>query len=108
MNLSIDFDDTYTRDPILWDEFITRAQERGHTVYCITAREPIKQFKDEVYESIGLLVGKDNCLFTNAMAKAKYAFEKGVFIDVWIDDLPSNVDHNKKLFTDFKNSGFPY
>jgi hypothetical protein len=84
------------------------AWEFGHTVYCITAREPSKVNKEEVYDSIGKLVGKDNCLFTNSLAKAKYAAEKGVHIDVWIDDLPSNVDNNKKLFADFKNTDFPY
>ena len=108
MNISVDFDETYTRDPILWDEFIKRAQERGHTVYCITARPPTKENKTEVYEALAGLIGKDNCLFTDCMAKAKYAYEKGVHIDVWIDDLPSNVDHNKKLFADFKNTDFPY
>ena len=59
-------------------------------------------------ETKGRIIGKDNCLFTDCMAKAKYASDQGVHIDVWIDDLPSNVDHNKKLFTDFKNSSFPY
>ena len=108
MNLSIDFDDTYTRDPILWDQFIDLAQSRGHTVYCVTAREPSKINKQEVYDSIGLVIGKDNCYFTSQMAKAKYMSEKGINIDVWIDDLPSNVDNNKKLFADFKNTDFPY
>ena len=108
MNISLDFDDTYTRDPILWDEFINRAQERGHTVYCITARPPTKENKAEVYEALAKLIGKDNCLFADCKAKAKFAFENNVFIDVWIDDLPSNVDNSKKLFTDFKNSDFPY
>lgn len=108
MNISVDFDDTYTRDPIFWNRFIEMAWEFGHTVYCVTAREntPINQW--EVYESIGRLIGKDNCYFTSQMAKAKFMFDKGILIDVWIDDLPSNVDHNKKLFADFKNTGFPY
>lgn len=108
MNLSIDFDDTYTRDPEMWDLFIELAKHRGHTVYCITARAPSKINQEEVYDSIGRLIGKDNCLFTDAMAKAKYAFALGVCIDVWIDDLPSNVDNNKKLFANFKNTDFPY
>lgn len=108
MNLSIDFDDTYTRDPEMWDLFIELAKHRGHTVYCVTAREPSKINRDEVYDSIGQRIGKDKCLFTSARAKAQYAYEKGVRIDVWIDDLPSNVDHNKKLFADIKNTGFPY
>lgn len=108
MNISVDFDDTYTRDPILWDEFVTRALERGHNVYCVTAREntPINQW--EVYESIGRIIGKDNCFFTSQMAKAKFMYDRGISIDVWIDDLPSNVDNNKKLFANLKNTGWPY
>ena len=108
MNLSIDFDDTYTRDPEMWDLFIELAKHRGHTVYCITAREPNKINKEEVYNTIGKRIGEDNCLFTDMMAKAKFAANQGVHIDVWIDDLPSNVDNSKRLFADFKNTGFPY
>jgi len=98
MNLSVDFDDTYTRDPILWDQFIELAQSRGHTVYCVTAREPNKLNKDEVYDSIGRLIGKDNCYFTSQQAKSKFMFDQGILIDVWIDDMPSNITNNKKLF----------
>lgn len=108
MNISVDFDDTYTRDPILWDEFINRALERGHQVYCVTARPPTPINQHEVYDSIGRIIGKNNCYFTDAMAKAKFMYEQGIDINVWIDDLPSNVDHNKRLFADFKNTGFPY
>ena len=108
MNISIDFDETYTRDPEMWDLFVELAKHRGHTVYCITARPPTPINQWEVYDSIGKLIGKDNCLFTDCMAKAKFAAERGVHIDVWIDDLPSNVDHNKKLFAEFKNTSFPY
>ena len=108
MNISVDFDDTYTRDPILWDEFIGRAQERGHTVYCVTARDPSQLNKDEVELTIGRVIGTKNCYFTSQMAKAKFMFDQGICIDVWIDDLPSNVDNNKRLFADFKNTGFPY
>jgi hypothetical protein len=108
MNISLDFDETYTRDPEMWDQFVALAQSCGHTVYCITARTPNKINKEEVYDSIGRLVGKDNCLFTDSVAKARYAAEMSVHIDVWIDDLPSNVDNNKKLFADFKNTAFPY
>jgi len=108
MNISVDFDDTYTRDPILWDEFVGRAMERGHTVYCVTARENTPINQHEVYDTIGRIIGKDNCYFTSQLAKAKYMFDQGICIDVWIDDLPSNVDNNKRLFADFKNTGFPY
>jgi len=101
MNISLDFDDTYTRDPEMWNHFIELAQQSGHTVYCVTAREPNKINQEEVYDSVGQLVGKDNCYFTDSRAKAKYMSRQGIQIDVWIDDLPSNVDHSKKLFRDF-------
>jgi hypothetical protein len=108
MNISLDFDDTYTRDPVFWNRFIEMAWEFRHDVYCITAREPSRINQEEVYESIGKLIGKDHCLFTSSLAKAKYAADHSVHIDVWIDDLPSNVDNNKRLFADFKNTDFPY
>lgn len=108
MNLSIDFDDTYTRDPELWNQFITTAQDRGHTVYCVTARAPDQTNREQVYGTIGQLIGKDRCVFTDSRAKAKVTWEMGIRIDVWIDDTPSNVDNNKRLFADFKDTGFPY
>lgn len=108
MNISIDFDDTYTRDPEMWDLFIELAKHRGHTVYCVTARDPSKINKDEVYSSIGRRIGKENCYFTDRMAKSKFMYDHNINIDVWIDDLPSNVDNDKKLFADFKSTGFPY
>ena len=108
MNISVDFDDTYTRDPMMWERFIELAQECGHTVYCVTARPPTPINQWEVYGTIGKSIGKDNCYFTDCRAKAKFMSDQGIHIDVWIDDLPSNVDHNKKLFADFKNTDFPY
>jgi hypothetical protein len=96
MNISVDFDDTYTRDPIFWDRFIYTAWEFGHDVYCVTAREPNKVNQEEVYDSIGKLIGKDNCYFTNSQAKAKYMSDQGIRIE------------NNRLFADFKNTDFPY
>ena len=40
MNISLDFDDTYTRDPAFWNSFIVGARGRGHHVYLVTARTP--------------------------------------------------------------------
>jgi len=42
MKLSIDYDDTYTKDPILWDLFAQNAITRGHTVYCVSLEKYIK------------------------------------------------------------------
>ncbi len=38
MIICIDYDDTYTRDPSLWDSFISNVKHRNHTVICVTMR----------------------------------------------------------------------
>lgn len=98
MNLALDYDDTYTRDPIFWDAMIGLAQQRGHKVYCITARSP--KDSDEVYRDLGKLIGNDACLFTNMAAKKTFAFKQGVCIDVWIDDSPYFVNNGVEVKTD--------
>lgn len=102
MNLSIDFDDTYTRDPELWNGFIRLARSRGHHVYCVTARSA--DFADEVtevLETIGQLIGYTNCIFTGGKAKRPFCFAMNINIQVWIDDMPEAIPQGMKhLFHD--------
>lgn len=95
MNLAVDYDDTYTRDPEFWDQVIKLAQDRGHEVWCVTMRDGSRQ---EVLGTIGELIGKDHCIFTAQQAKAPVMWDLGIRIDVWIDDSPEYVIKNKKLF----------
>lgn len=95
MNISIDFDDTYTHDPQLWNQFIRQAQAREHTVYCVTARGD--RYADEVTEvldSIGKLVSPQNCIFTDGKPKRQFCWDKGISIHVWIDDMPEAIPNN--------------
>lgn len=84
MNISLDYDNTYTRDPATWDEFIAFARSRDHKVYCITMRshrEAVQVYHD--------LTGKVNDIYcTNRQAKKDFMFALGIAIDVWIDDMP--------------------
>lgn len=101
MNISIDFDDTYTRDPSLWNEFIRQARKRGHNVYCVTAR--CLDYADEVaevLESIGQMVGPMNCIFTGGKAKRAFCQELSINIHVWIDDMPEAIPASN-LFPDY-------
>lgn len=98
MNISIDFDDTYTRDPELWDLFVELAQSRGHTVYCVTARGDRGEDRYEVVDSIGQLIGADNCIFTDGKAKRKFCFDQNISIDVWCDDMPEAIVQGRRLF----------
>lgn len=95
MNISIDFDDTYTRDMQMWNKFIHSAQSNGHTIYCVTARSA--EYEDEVLgvlNSIGLLIGAKNCIFTGRQAKRPFCYASSIHIHVWIDDTPEAIVMN--------------
>lgn len=89
MNISLDFDDTYTRDPALWDQFVRMAHASGHIVYLVTMRFP--EQGDDVYNSIGKIIGHDKIYFTCHQGKRKFMWERGVNIHVWIDDMPQAI-----------------
>jgi len=86
MNIGLDFDDTYTRDPGMWDIIIPQMQARGHTVYCVTGRTP--EEGRNVLVTLGKVVGEDHCYFTSRQSKKNYMYANGIRIDVWIDDNP--------------------
>lgn len=91
MIISIDYDDTYTRDRELWDNFIRQCLLKGHEVWCVSARHDF--YMKEVRKSVGRIIGDSRCLGTNGKAKRAFLFEeKGVYADVWIDDNPDTVD----------------
>jgi len=90
MIIAIDYDDTYTKDPLMWNWFIENARERGHTVWCITARDD--QWIDEVENTIGLVLEPNHIIATANMSKKKYVHENyDFYVDVWIDDTPEAV-----------------
>ena len=89
MNIAIDFDDTYTRDPQMWDAFIGLALKNGHNVYCVTARANTQD--QQVLGSIGQMVGRQNCYFTAMQGKRAYMWANKIRIDVWIDDMPDMI-----------------
>jgi hypothetical protein len=90
MILSIDYDDTYTRDPLFWNWVAQEAMDRGHTVWCVSARH--QTHMEEPVQTIGRIIGEDKCVGTNGVAKRDYLFKhKGVYADVWVDDMPDTV-----------------
>lgn len=88
MNLSLDYDDTYTRDPKAWNAFIMIMQASGHKVYLVTWRN-VQESNNEIRQLSAIL---DGVYFTDRKAKAKYMFENhNIIVDVWIDDNPSAI-----------------
>ena len=77
MRFSLDYDKTYTEAPELWDGFIADATIKGHEVVCVTMRHE--------HEAITMPC---RVIYTGRKAKAPFLAERGIRIDVWIDDSP--------------------
>jgi hypothetical protein len=90
MNISIDYDDTYTKDPLLWNWFAQEALNRGHKVYCVSARGT--QHMDDPKMTIGRVIGAENCFGTGLRPKRHFMHHvHKINIDVWIDDMPEMI-----------------
>ncbi len=79
MVIALDYDKTYTADPILWGKFLDICEARSHTVICLTMRYPHEAIPD-----FGIKI-----YYTERKAKKVYADESGILVDIWIDDKPA-------------------
>ena len=89
MIFSLDYDDTYTKDPFFWDGFIAHAKMFGHKVYCVTFRFPHELA--QLYQTIGKVIGDDHVIATSHRSKRVHMERLNIQVDVWIDDLPELI-----------------
>lgn len=85
MNIGLDWDDTYTRDPIAWDAIIKLMRQRGHYVYIVTWRDELEA-QEILCDPVAHFV--DGIFATNRQAKEAFMYKQGIRIDVMIDDNP--------------------
>lgn len=84
MIIALDYDGTYTRDPSMFNSFIAKAHNHGHTVYCVTARAE-KDLGPLENSVLGRMV---EIIHTDGQKKKQACTELGINIDIWIDDQP--------------------
>lgn len=82
--IAIDYDETFTAMPDLFERFIILAKELGYKVICVTMRYETEG--EEVYHYLGQLV--DKIYFTGRLAKEEFLAKHGIRPQVWIDDSP--------------------
>lgn len=82
MYIALDYDDTYTKDPELWLEFIKMARARGHQVRVATMR---CEFENDMDPRLTSEVPVDFCC---GKAKKITLEKRGLRPDIWIDDRP--------------------
>lgn len=90
MILAINFDETYTRDPALWDGLLGAALARGHRVYCVSARHGAADGGGPGDDRPAHRAGRR---FGTGGAPKRRFMEDAVdtHVDVWIDDAPESV-----------------
>lgn len=86
MNIALDFDDTYTRDPALWDNFIAMAKDRDHDIRIVTFRK-----RTMTHPALDYLAQKIPVIYTEYTQKREYTNSMGWLVDVWIDDSPEFI-----------------
>lgn len=92
---AIDFDDTFTADASLWAEFIFNAVSRGHRVYCVTARRDSEENIEDMQEAFAAYDLSIPIVFCNMGSKLWTMEQRGVHVDIWIDDAPHSLVHGR-------------
>jgi len=84
MRIALDFDDTYTRDPTLWNRFIISALARGHDIRIVTFRK--STMTDPALDIMPIPV-----IYTEYQQKRQFTNNMNWIVDVWIDDSPEFI-----------------
>jgi hypothetical protein len=80
MRIALDYDGTYTADPVMWDQFCDAAHAKGHEVVMVTMRHPS--------EGLPEAPGVNSMIYTSRKAKRPFMEALGIPVDIWIDDQP--------------------
>ncbi len=90
--IALDYDQTYTTDPEMWDGFIAAARRRGHDIRIVTVR-------DERFDRTLPIIELEKSIeviYTRGVAKRWFCerFCDDFQPDIWIDDRPQTIHAN--------------
>lgn len=88
MKIALDYDETYTEDPELFNMIVSRARHRGHEVTFVTWRREDQDNAD--------LEATASMLHIEVVYCAGKAKMKCYAADVWIDDSPYAITCHAK------------
>lgn len=94
LTIAIDYDDTYTADPKLWNDFINSCRDCEYTVYIVTMRSMVDYQEDLKFkkwaDNMWLKYGIDTIL-CDGLPKQETTERYGITVDIWIDDNPRGI-----------------
>jgi hypothetical protein len=76
MKIALDYDDTYTRDPKLWEDFGASVRLAGHEITIVTKRGPSNQGPIAYKTAIPVI-------YTDRKAKQALIASMGLHFDIW-------------------------
>lgn len=89
--VAIDYDDTYTINPEMWNWIIGVFTLNKFDVVIVTYRESTQ------HEDMELQIPNvKDYVFTGGKAKKKYCEDCGITVDIWIDDYPEAICYDYK------------
>lgn len=89
MRIAIDYDNTYDRNPAMWNRFITDAISQGCAVWIVSSRTDNEENREQLRVKGCFLV------LTSHSPKLWFCEQRGLNIDVWIDDDPFSITEGK-------------
>lgn len=95
IKIALDFDETYTVHPEMWDSIISLMQASGCDVRFVTFRYENAPANDDILaaaERIGIKI-----IFCNYFQKAQVCAIHGWSPDIWIDDMPILIPMKQQL-----------
>lgn len=88
MNIALDYDDTWTASPGMWEEFVSLAMSYGHRIKIVTFRPPDMPVPTDFYNMFSRAVP---VYYTAGISKRQYMEDQGIPIAIWIDDKPELI-----------------
>jgi hypothetical protein len=91
MKIAIDYDQTFTLDPLFWADFIRLLKSRGHSAMIVSSRQEMDDNRQQIYwelEALDILIP---IFLTSGVAKEFFCEQAKIKIDVWIDDNPGSI-----------------
>ena len=85
--VAIDYDGTWTADPVAFEAFACLLARRGHTVILVTQRSTGHREVREAARCEGITA----VVFAAKMSKRKACRAALFEVDIWIDDNPVSV-----------------
>tara|TARA_Y100000033_G_C2737453_1_gene106637 strand:+ start:779 stop:1090 length:312 start_codon:yes stop_codon:yes gene_type:complete len=86
MNIAIDYDDTYTLSPDVWNQIIDILLKQNNNVYCVT-----KRYAENAEDIVKTFANKSVPIIYAVKSKLEAVSEAGIKIDIWIDDKPQSI-----------------